>query len=199
MSCVLLVLGAIWLLDVTDAVDVGPGGVLAAGLIGIGVGLLVGTWWGHAPGLIVVGVLLTAVLTFLSFVDLRLGAGVGDETYRPTDVTELEDSYELGIGHLVVDLSALDLEGRTEDVSAAVGIGEVEVIVPAGVEVTVDGDVGIGELVLFGESDDSFEADGTVERPGREGSGELHVEVDGGIGRVEVRRPIVDARTGEGS
>jgi predicted membrane protein len=73
------------------------------------------------------------------------------------------------------------------------------VVVPNGVEVTVDGDVGIGELLLFGESDDGFEANSTVARPGREGSGELHLEVDGGIGRVEVRRPIVDARTGEGS
>ena len=71
----------------------------------------------------------------------QVDGGQMDE--RPTSAAAVQDEYSLDTGEVVVDLSDVRdveaLDGRSIEVHT--GIGRVEVILPKGVDVTVDGRV----------------------------------------------------------
>jgi phage shock protein PspC (stress-responsive transcriptional regulator)/predicted membrane protein len=121
---------------------------LAMGIVGLG--LLVGTWYGRARSLIVVGVLLVPPLLVSPFVEFGFDGPVGDQRVSPTSLAAVESEYTLAIGELVIDLRDVDFgTGRTE-LDAQVGIGSLRIILPDGVGAEVEGRVGMGEVDLFG-------------------------------------------------
>ena len=118
--------------------------------------------------------------------------GIGDEQHVVSTIDELEAEYHHGIGQLVVDLSRVDLVGTTQEVSVGLTIGEVIVIVPAGmhVELEVDGRVGDIRIERPGPDliDNGFDLSLTSEL-GDPAGGTLVLDLDVGIGsaQVEVR------------
>jgi predicted membrane protein len=116
----------------------------------VGLGLLVGTWYGRARSLIVVGVLLVPPLLVSPFVEFGFDGPVGEQRVSPTSLSAVDGEYTLAIGELVIDLRDVDFgTGRTE-FDAQVGIGSLQIILPDGVGAEVEGRVGMGEVDLFG-------------------------------------------------
>jgi PGF-CTERM protein len=175
----------------TDS-DVPVRAVIAAALAVVGLGLVVGAYVGRARGLIVLGVLLTLLVSAAAVADIPVRGGVGDRTWRPATVSDLHDPYRLGVGQSELDLTQLDLAtaGRTR-VELRQGVGHLLVIVPDNVVVRVVADANAGEVLLPGQ----HEVNGTdlserVVLP--EGSAPsaavLVVDAELGVGSLEVRR-----------
>jgi phage shock protein PspC (stress-responsive transcriptional regulator) len=122
----------------------------AVGVLGLGL-LVVALAGRRAGGLATLGIAaalaagLAATAPAMAF--SNLSAGVGERTWQPVD-QEAPQAYQLGAGEARLDLGALKPEGPKEQpISASLSVGEMVVVVPAGVTVRVDAKVGTGELV----------------------------------------------------
>jgi hypothetical protein len=72
-------------------------------------------------------------------------------------VADVRERYELGIGELEVDLGGLAIApGETVETTVDLGIGSARVLVPDDVTVIVDGEVGMGDLRVFGFEENGF-------------------------------------------
>jgi predicted membrane protein len=150
--------------------------------------LMIGAFWGRAGGLILLGLIATLVTAGVTASEKWDG---DEKRVTPTSAAAVESSYDLdGPGELVLDLTRVvdrgRLNGRTIELD--VGVGRIEVIVPEGVNVTVDAEVGgAGDISIFGEHEEGLhvESDGAqiVEPEGPE----LHIDAFIGVGEIEVR------------
>ena len=162
-------------------------GVLVAGGVVLAVA---GRRWLAAGALLVI---LAGTLTGATW-----QLGVGDRTYQPESTLTGQHGYHLGAGRLTVDLTALATDPRPPtDVDASVGVGQVVIMVPAGMSARVDGSAGVGDVVLFGQRSDGTgvrHVGGTGIGTGIAGSGDpLRIHAKVGIGEV-----VVDAQPATG-
>lgn len=187
MGALLVVVGAVWLAERLDWIDIGAGLVLPLLVTAVGVVLLALSFEGEHPGLVTLGVIL-AVITLLTAVAPTQGfrGGIGDRRHEPTSMSDLESPYRLGIGSMRIDLSDLRIEGTVE-VEADVGMGELLIIVPDDVAVDVEARSGAGEVRIFGERSDGIDVRDEFRSPG---SDRDVLVIDAGVfmGQVEVRR-----------
>lgn len=186
----LSVAGTLIALDVADVIEVDAVTVIASALGVVALGLLVGTVVGRSRGLIALGVILVLVLVPLGAIpdDIRwnAGAGMGDPVYRITSQDDLQPVYKLGIGELTLDLRRLDVTEPVE-IDASLGAGELRVLLPADVAVTMTADVAVGTIDLPGErSTDGSDLSSTWERPASDPStiGSLDLTLSTGLGQV---------------
>ena len=165
----------------------------------VGVGLIVGAWFGSPGGLMVLGLLLIPFVVLSPLADLvdrrssfGLGFSISERSmHRPGSVEGILDQYDLGVGSLLIDLRDVDFDGRTVATEVDLGIGEVTVYIPDGLSATVDGAVGIGELRVGAQSHAGLGVDAVYHLEGSEGS--LVLDADVGIGQVAViSRPVPD-------
>jgi hypothetical protein len=178
---VLLVLGAVWLLDATDVVDVDADIALAGLVVLIGLAVIAAPRGGGRALLIVFGILVALAAAAATLVDPgRLDDGIGDRTETPRTAADVH-RYKLGIGQLTVDLTQLDVDARIE---ASIGIGELEVIVPGDAALEVDAELGAGNVRVRGEEHDGTNVDVKTSSPGSGPRFEL--ELDGGLGQIAV-------------
>lgn len=133
----------------------------------VGLGLVVGAWYGRVGGLVALGIVLVpmalvtiasdtvefstsrngpVVLVSLASDTVEFDTSAVDGYHRPGGVDEIPDAYRLGVGSLVVDLREVDFAGRVVEVEAEVGIGELTVYLPQDVAADVSGRVGIGSI-----------------------------------------------------
>jgi hypothetical protein len=113
----------------------------------IGLGLLVGTWWGNGGVLIPIGGLIALTLAASTLLpSSRIGHDV-----LPSDPYAVSSSYKLGIGQLDLNLNDVSdqsaLAGRT--IKVAVGIGQTRIVVPREVNVEVRSTLHAGEIRVF--------------------------------------------------
>jgi phage shock protein PspC (stress-responsive transcriptional regulator) len=193
LSVALVVVGLLVGWNAATDSDVPGRVVLAAALGVVGLGLVVGAVAGRARGLVVWGVLLTALASVAAVVpDVPVNGGVGDRTWRPATVSELQSEYRLGIGDAELDLSRLDLTGAgRQRVDVRQGVGDLTVVIPADVVVRVDADVQGGDLrVPTLEPMDGTDLHQRVVVPegSSPGSAVLVVDAELGLGSLEVRR-----------
>jgi phage shock protein PspC (stress-responsive transcriptional regulator) len=146
--------GLIWAADTVNLAGNTLSVALAAGLLLVGlvlVGLgLVGRRAGFV-GFLAWVTLVAAALTAPFPSSFTWGDRGGDVTWSPTQVSELRD-YSLGAGTAELTLENLDpadLNGQRIDVD--LGAGELRIVVPRGLDVTVNSDVGAGEVTLEGD------------------------------------------------
>jgi phage shock protein PspC (stress-responsive transcriptional regulator) len=191
--------GGAALLDTAGVLDLTFRHYAALVLLVVGLGLLLGAWWGRARGLIAIGLLLIPVVAFASVASAfwNMRGGVGERFYAPTGVEEVADAYELFAGRLQLDLSEVELDGGTLDVRAGVTFGELVVLVGEGAGVEIDAVVGAGEIQLPVEAQGGgFASDRPVSGVRVErratlagsGSGTLALDLSSGFGTVTVRR-----------
>lgn len=197
LSLMILAAGIVLVLDRSDAIDASLVLMGAIWLILISAGLLVSTVRGKATGLIFVGILVTMFTLTAQWVDPIIEDGTGDLRYAPATVADLESQYRLGAGELTVDLRDLDLEGQARDLEIVLGVGEVRVFLPADsdIDLEIRNDIGNIDVVdrIVGSVDTNRaglrnSVDLAVEGVGADDSGELVIEIDSGIGNVEVLR-----------
>ena len=123
---------------------------------------------------------------------IDLDGGVGERDYRPASVTDLRETYELGIGELIVDLRHTDLPPGDVPMAIDLGIGEARVIVPDDVCVATDAEVGIGEVRSFDRTSEGVDVD-FEDRPDVDGDvTRLVVEADVGLGALRIGRSGTD-------
>ena len=151
--------GALALLDAVG-VDIRWDVALAVGAIGTGVAVVAGVVLRRRTGgLVVVGLVLTALAVAVSAVDVRLEGPIGSRNYAPVETTDLKRDYDLSIGDLELDLRNTELAAGETEVDANVGIGELRVIVPDDVAVDVDASASAGEVTILGRSESGIDAE----------------------------------------
>ena len=94
-------------------------------------------------------VFAAVAIAFAAF-DVDLGAGIGDRNYVVTTPEQLRDEYHLGIGSLDLDLSRVELPAGETHVDVRVDIGDMDVLVPAGVALHIHGTAEAGEVARDG-------------------------------------------------
>jgi phage shock protein PspC (stress-responsive transcriptional regulator) len=190
MSVGLLAMGLLGLLDLTGG-SVPAAAYPAVALAVVGLGLLVGAWFGRARWLIAVGAVLLVVLAGTATagrVESRVRSA-GNVTWIPASVAELQGAYRNQFGNSTLDLSGIDFTDHDESVSVATNAGNLEVILPPNVDATVRAAVNFGNADVFGQGWDGF---GTREMTdlGADGAGggKLYLDIHTNAGNLEVRR-----------
>ena len=151
LATMAVALGALAVVDLAG-VDVAPSAYPAT-VLGLSAAfLLVGSFWGRAGGLILVG-LMAATAT--------VGAAFADhwdphrEVVRPVSAAAVSSSYTMDVGETIVDLTAVrdpqSLDGRTITVTG--NLGHLQVDVPTDVTVVAHTHVsGAGGINAFGRN-----------------------------------------------
>jgi phage shock protein PspC (stress-responsive transcriptional regulator) len=191
LSAVVVALGTLAINDATWA-SVPVSAYVATALAIVGAGLLIGTWFGRARGLIGLGILLTLALPLSMVADGLNLESAGSVTVRPQSVEAVPTGLqEYGAGSVVYDLTELELtdtDSITIDIDQ--GVGELRVIVPPEADVTVNADVGLGAVEAFQTRSGGPGTSRQITDLGDDGAGggEITLNLDLGVGRVEVRR-----------
>ncbi|GAB3673923.1 hypothetical protein GCM10027589_43840 [Actinocorallia lasiicapitis] len=123
--------------------------ICASALAVVGLGLLVGAWFGRPHGLVPLGALLSITLM------LSAGAGAlpadgryGEVKWQPTDPTTTQP-YRIVAGEGTLDLRALPLQpGQSYEVNAEIGLGGLRVILPTNAKVKVKASVFLGDITV---------------------------------------------------
>jgi len=189
LTCSLLLIGGgvVTLLDNDGTTHLTAAEILAGALCVVGLALMLSAWFGRARGLVPLGILVLLVTLPAATIDVPLTGGTGSREYVPTARSQLRSNYEMGIGRLDVDLRDVPLAGRTTQLRAQLGIGNLVIDVPSTVRVVVNAHAGAGAVLLFGGKDGGWPAKQTRTVSGTR-RGELDLNLRVGAGVVQVHR-----------
>lgn len=167
-----------------------PQHIIGVVLAILGLGMVAGSFVRGGRGLIGLAVPLSVAGLALTMVSSDGYEGLGDLTARPTTTAAVADSYEQSIGDVTLDLTALPAEGSVST-EARTGVGDVEVIVPADADVTLECAADNGNTECLGQSVKGFGSE--IEEftdYGADGPGGLRIVLTArtDTGNVEVRR-----------
>lgn len=163
------------------------GSLASMGLLLVGLGIA-----GWRAGFVAFLTIVLAIATLSSTIVPRwldVSGEIGERTWSPASATAgvNPQTYRLGIGSGVLDLGSLPTEGLstvvpTPQIPVYVGLGELVVRVPAGLTVQVVGQVGLGEIVLPGETEGNGRDGSDISQSTVVGEGPTEVIVDAGVG-----------------
>jgi hypothetical protein len=187
------------MIDLTGA-SVDGAAYLAVPIAVLGLGLVVGAWFGRARWLIPIGLVLVAALAITTAArnaDFDGGDFHGrpalNTTWPPTTVDEVVRNYNADAGNATLDLSKVDFaDSKAVDVDVQTGLGNLTVLLPPNVDVEVHGQVDIGDAAVLGNQWGGVGQSGrTVTDNGADGEGGgklvLNARVNG-PGNLEVHR-----------
>jgi phage shock protein PspC (stress-responsive transcriptional regulator) len=193
LGAALLGVGLAALLDQWGAIDMTLGRYFALALLVMGAGLLVGTWWGRARWLIVLGILTIPFVLAASLITVPVTGGVGTRSIHPVAVEQIQPAYRLAAGQLAIDLTSLDLAGTSTTITASVAFGNLSVRVPDDVPLTIHATAGAGVIDVSSENPSPFDrsVDGgsiSLDQTNGTGTAAITLNVAVGYGRVAVFR-----------
>jgi phage shock protein PspC (stress-responsive transcriptional regulator) len=188
IGVVLVSLGILAILDNIPGllIEPQPRHYMALATVIVGLGLMVGGFVGRARWLILVGALMVPTLLFTPVFEYNWNSDDFDRTVSPDTFAELEDSYALDVGNLVIDLTDLPWDGETVDLEARVDAGNIEIWLPLGVGLEGEAMVDIGRVGAFGRETSGL-GNPTLhfDRPGPEGTVVLDASVD--VGNIDIQ------------
>ncbi|WP_414935863.1 PspC domain-containing protein [Amycolatopsis sp. cmx-11-51] len=156
----------------------------------VGIGLVAGSFVRGGRGLIGLAVPLAIVgmaLTTVPFENFSAKGGFGDIKATPSAASEVLPEYHRSAGNIDLDLTKLPA-GTPVTTKVSNGAGNSTVLVPAGAEVKVTCETGAGEVDCLGQSRSGVGVD-TVDFTSAGTSGQkIVLQVENGVGNVEVRR-----------
>jgi phage shock protein PspC (stress-responsive transcriptional regulator)/predicted membrane protein len=172
---------------ITPAIDAEPRHYFALAVTILGLGILTGTYLGKARWLIPIGLLLVPPLIGTAVADAYEGSSAWQtpQVIRPLQFASLAPMYERGAGDLLIDLTDLPWNGEAIILGAELGVGQLELRVPAGVGVEARGDIGIGEFATDGNAHGGLGVDRTFTLEGA-GAGTVVANLSVGIGQILV-------------
>ena len=184
---------------------------LTLALLGLGIadaiaGIAIPTYLWVVVGIVIAGLIVGAairrpvwgfsailvpafVLMFvLGGTSASLHDGSGDRTYTPTSGTELKPTYHQALGRVTLDLTRVGQLDSTRTVHVRQAAGQVRIIVPQNMDVTMGNHIWLGQVEVDGiEVQSGFNFDrevvfgpGNVDR--------LTVDVDLSDGQVSIAR-----------
>lgn len=176
LAAMLIVLGGLALLDAADVLYPDPVHYLAAAVGVIGGGLLIGSLFGRARWLVIIGLVLAPFLFLASFVSEWSFSGEAGERYvlvRTIDDLEAVN-YEYDHAAGVLELDFRWFEAPSDDslisVDARVSAGELRIWLPRDARAVVKGSAGLGSVEILGDQSAGIGVSNTVEirtdRPG---------------------------------
>jgi phage shock protein PspC (stress-responsive transcriptional regulator) len=122
------------------------GAIVTAGLL---TGLaLRRTPWSMAPLLVPV----VAGMVAFGNTGASLHDGVGQRDWVPTSTAQLQSHYRLAFGQGTLDLRSLPVAGAPRRVEVTMAAGQARVLLPTGRDITVVGNVRIGEIDVNGRT-----------------------------------------------
>ncbi len=195
LSAAALTAGVLWLLELADVIEIDaivyPASILAV----IALGLLVGGVFGRARWLVVFGIPLVFVSVALGHIGTWGNGEIGERRWNPSTLTEAEGPWELGIGEARLDLTGVvGIQALSEDleVDAELGLGDLQVFVPADVPLTVNAEAGLGDIRVISPSGRSISEDGADvsfnQSFGDTSEPTIVLDIQIGAGQVEVIR-----------
>jgi xanthine/uracil/vitamin C permease (AzgA family) len=186
MAVAALAVGVVGIVDVSGAPVAGS--TYPAVVVGVvGVMLLIGSFYGRAGGLILVGLLASGATA------AALGAEKWDGErieIVPATSSEVLDDYTYDVGEYELDLSKLSdpeaLDGET--IHMSLDVGELAVVVPADMDVNVVGTVhGPGGTTLFGSESGGIDHQAEGSHDGGTDVPELTLDLEIEVGHIDVR------------
>jgi phage shock protein PspC (stress-responsive transcriptional regulator) len=190
VAAALLATGLASALDNLGVVDLTSTRIVALVLTVIGVGLLVGSLWGRAWWLVLLGLLLVPVMAVTSVAsDVPVRGRSGQQVERPLTLTEVQPEYQLSAGQFTLDLRQVDFGSRPHRIGVRMGAGDLNVILPNDQPVTVSSRIGAGEMNVLGHpSTGGFQVQDTVSGGGNARLGRLTLDLRLGVGQIVVSR-----------
>jgi phage shock protein PspC (stress-responsive transcriptional regulator) len=144
----------------------------------------VGIAFGSVVALILVATAITAAVFHV-----HIGNGIGEREYTVTSLSELDRSYEVGIGKVRLDLSQLSLPAsETRTVKVRVDIGDAEIIVPRGVSLQAKARARAGDIRVLGDDSNGWDVERDASSPGSQGT--LIVDAEVGAGSIRIDRAV---------
>lgn len=189
----LILLGGLAVTDLTGLVSVPASGYVAAALAAVGAGLVVGAWLGRGRLLIAIGLVLVLALPAVHVASIWEGPRqptATSITWVPDNVDDIGQRYAVSYGEGVLDLREVDFAGRRVELDVSVQGGEIRVLVPPEVSVTVQTDVIAGSVAVPGReagglvTDEPLRVPATVEPA----DGELVLDLRVRFGSIKVMR-----------
>ncbi|MFF3098733.1 PspC domain-containing protein [Streptomyces cyaneofuscatus] len=170
---------------------------LVAALAVFGLGLLVSSALGRTGfGTVLLAMVTAVLLAGATMLPKEISTDWARQEWRPAEVAAVQQGYELGSGDARLDLSGVVVPpGESVRTRLEVGAGRAAVVVPEGVTVKVRAEAGLGEIRL--EEGQRVQvrinSDQTSERTlppprGAAPAGTIELEVEVGVGQVEVSR-----------
>lgn len=185
-ATLLLVLGVTAMLQGTGAFSLRAEQYSAFALFVVGGGLLIGTFFGRSRSLIFLGLMIVPIAMISTLVRVPLEGGVGDRTYKPTSVREVNDVYRLGIGTMTIDLRDLKWGDQPVEIMASVVAGRLSINVPNNVTVEFDGRVGAGHIFIFNSNRDGLNASLASTFEGSSDGGTVVIDAEVSFGEIYV-------------
>jgi phage shock protein PspC (stress-responsive transcriptional regulator) len=186
LGVVLVVVGALAVLDRTNTHDFAVSTMLASALLTLGLGVLVGAWRGRSYLLILLAFLLTPFVIASNVVDGSVDDGVGERVWRPIDSSHVEAEYRLGTGRAELDLRDVQLaDGEVRNVKVHVTTGLIDVKLPAGAGYDVTANIDYGHLDVLTDEDESVGPNRSTQRSAA-GKGTFVVDAEMGNGAIVV-------------
>lgn len=189
---IFVVLGVVTMLDLAGVAHFSVAAYFAATLLTIGVGLVIGAWFGRARWLIALGLVTAAALGVATAAE-SIGYVRGPETvvWHPTSHEELAVRYSHHYGDALLDLSEVDFTDRETDITASVDVGQLRVMLPPNVDVEAVVRVRTGEARVLHTRWSGFDqSTRTVRDLGEDGpgGGKLKLFLYVSAGSLEVHR-----------
>lgn len=171
-----------WRVDAGDAVLVG--------LLAITAGFVISKVVNRSWVLIPMVVVCAAATVLYAVAEPDLEGAVGLRTLSPGTVAELDAREQLAIGALTIDLRDLATDGAPVTIEGEVGVGELKVLLPAGVGVELTGSVNSGRMSVFGETVGLGTGidQRVIVAPATEGAGTIVLDLHVGGGELEIHR-----------
>lgn len=190
LAFVALALGVLGLYDVSGG-SVVDSAYPALALTVIGGMLLWGAFAGRPGGLIFLGIVASLALAVSSAANEYGWDQRTDRFERPLSAAAMPSDYRMTVGRMVVDLSDIrDLEaldGRNLDIQAA--FGDIQVIVPDGVDVNVDSNISLGgDITVDGVQRNGNSPQLREQIDGGDGVPDMTIDIELAAGRINVQQ-----------
>ncbi|MCL2454784.1 MAG: PspC domain-containing protein [Micrococcales bacterium] len=170
------------------------------GVVLLGLGIVVSGLRGRTSGVLGFFAVVTLLLSLPAVGWAHWSTSprwVAGDVVVVSDTIAAKHGFEAGVGSTVLDLRPLELEGATVQVPVSMGVGDLEILLPAGVEVRAEVSVGIGS-VSWDVGDNPQRASGiglsrTYVAAGDDGT--IKLEVSLGVGELTVSQKTAPAPT----
>ncbi|MEU5596486.1 PspC domain-containing protein [Streptomyces sp. NPDC020298] len=170
---------------------------LACALVVIGLGIAVSSFLGRTgAGSVFLAIVTAALLVGAAALPKNITTHWIRTSWTPATASDVRSTYDLGTGVGTLDLSRVRPgKGQTLETEAEVGAGQLKLIAPPDATVRIHIDVGVGDIRLPGDDRKDVDVkpgrhkDVTLSpRTGGKNTGTLDIDVQVGVGQVEVTR-----------